>query len=75
MPVRSNPSVTRLCPIQPVGQEPEPDQPARTEEVCPTLPKPRVGRPSSGSTQPDGHPNQHDEMVTIRWRGEFTSRR
>ncbi len=65
--VRFNPSVTRLCPIQPVGQEPEPDQPARTEGVCPTLPKPRVGRPSSGSTQPDGHPNFDTTWPDLIW--------
>jgi hypothetical protein len=41
MPVRFNPSATRLCPIQPVEQEPEPDQPARTKEVHPAQP---VGR-------------------------------
>ncbi len=43
--------------IQLVGQEPEPVQPSRTEGVRPTLPKPRAGRPSSGSTPLDDHFN------------------
>jgi hypothetical protein len=30
----------------------------RAETLCSTLPKPRVGRPSSGSTQPDDHSNK-----------------
>jgi hypothetical protein len=53
--VRFNPSNKNPNPINPLGQEPEPDQSARTEEICPTLPKPRIGRPSSGSTQLDDH--------------------
>ncbi len=33
----------------------KPDSTRRTRNLCPTLPNPRVWRPSSGSTQLDGH--------------------
>jgi hypothetical protein len=55
MSVRFNPSDKSPSPSNPPGQKPQPVRPARARRVCPTLPKPRVGHPSSGSTQPDGH--------------------
>jgi hypothetical protein len=56
MSVLFNPSNKNPNPFNSLEQDLEPVQPFRTEGVHPTLPKPRVGRPSSGSTQPDGHP-------------------
>jgi hypothetical protein len=60
MSIRFNPSNKNPNPINPSGQKPEPAQPFRTERVRPTLPNPRVGRPSSGSIQPDGHSSRWD---------------
>jgi hypothetical protein len=39
----------------------------RAGDLCPTLSNPRVGRPSSGSTQPDGHPSREAtrEMISL----------
>ncbi len=53
--VRSNPSDKNPNPVNPLGQKCLSGSTRRAEALCPTLPKPRVERPSSGSTQPDGH--------------------
>jgi hypothetical protein len=54
--VRFNPSDKNPNPANPLGQKCLSGSTRRAEALCSTLPKPRVGRPSSGSTQPDGHP-------------------
>jgi hypothetical protein len=62
MSVRFNSSDKNPNSSNPLGQDPESLQPSRTEGVHPTLPKPRVGRPSSGSTQPDDHSKQNQAL-------------
>jgi hypothetical protein len=53
--VQFNPSNKNSNSFNPLEQKPQPVQPARAERVCPTLPNPRVGHPSSGLPQPDGY--------------------
>jgi hypothetical protein len=52
---RFNPSNKNPNPVKPLGQKCLSGSTRRAKALCPTLPKPRVERPSSGSTQPDGH--------------------
>ncbi len=70
-PVRLNSLNKNPNLINSFGQKPESVQPSRTERVRPTLSNPRVGRPSSGSTQLDDHFIQYrdvdDFMMSIRF--------
>ncbi len=51
---------TRIRPTLP-NKTGEPGSTRQTGNLCSTLLNPRVERPSSGSTQPDGHSKQNDE--------------